>query len=99
MPAGSPVTVTETEPENPFAPVTETVTVALLVPAWVLINEGETEIEKSGLGGGPPEADPPPPQPMSWKVAAIPITNNHTRQASAATDLLRISRHKLPHLV
>ena len=46
-PAGSPLTATETDPENPFKPVTETVTGALVVPAWVLTDEGDTEIEKS----------------------------------------------------
>ena len=66
VPDGNPLTVTETDPEKPFEPVMETVTGALVVPACVLTDEGETEIEKSGEGGGVLVADPPPPpQPIN----------------------------------
>ena len=51
-PEGKPVTATDTDPEKPFTPVIETVTAGLVVPACVLTAEGETEIEKSGVGGG-----------------------------------------------
>jgi hypothetical protein len=46
-PDGNPPTATATDPVNPFNPVTETVTGALVVPAAVVTDEGETEIEKS----------------------------------------------------
>ena len=42
-PAGSPVTDTETEPENPFEPVTETVTGAVAVPMNALIEVAEAK--------------------------------------------------------
>ena len=46
-PAGSPVTDTETEPENPLNAVTETVTGAVAVPVKALTKEGEAESAKS----------------------------------------------------
>jgi len=48
IPLGSPLTDTETVPVNPFSPVIETVTGALVVPACVLTEDAETEMEKSG---------------------------------------------------
>ncbi len=67
MPAGSPLTATDTDPENPFKPLTETVTGPTVVPTWALTEEVETEIEKSGVcvAGGGVAADPPPPQLVS----------------------------------
>ena len=50
MPEGNPPIVTETIPEKPFVPVIETVTGALVVPACVLTDEGDSEMEKSGGG-------------------------------------------------
>lgn len=49
-PVGRPLMFTDTGLENPFKPVTETLTGALVVPVWVLTDEGETESEKSGGG-------------------------------------------------
>jgi hypothetical protein len=46
-PLGSPVTATETAPEKPFEPATDTVTGALTVPACALTDEGVAEMEKS----------------------------------------------------
>ena len=50
VPDGNPPIVTETDPEKPFVPVIETVTGALVVPACVLTDEGDSEMEKSGGG-------------------------------------------------
>jgi hypothetical protein len=69
VPDVNPLMVTDTDPEKPFEPVMETVTGALVVPAWVLTDEGETEIEKSGEGGGVLVADPPLPHPINRPAA------------------------------
>ena len=57
MPAGSPLTATETDPENPFKAVTETVTGPTVVPTWALAEEvglsrtmGESRIAKYRIG-------------------------------------------------
>jgi len=49
MPVGRPLTATETDPENPFKPLTETVTGPTVVPTWALAEEVEAEMEKSGV--------------------------------------------------
>lgn len=51
MPEGNPVMLTPTVPEKPFKELTETVNGELVVPILVLIEEDETEMEKSGAGG------------------------------------------------
>jgi hypothetical protein len=67
-PDGSPATSTETEDENPLEPAMETVTVLLVVPAGTLRDAAETEMEKSGDGGGV-VPDPELPQPIMKLVA------------------------------
>lgn len=80
---GKPETVTETDVENPFRAEIETVTAALVVPAWVLTDDGETEIEKSGAGGGGftdsvgvgvtvTGDDMPPPEMFTGMVICVP---------------------------
>src|SRR6267143_1246123 len=71
-PAGSPLTDTETGPENPFEPVTETVTGAVVVPTSASIDVAETESAKSAAGLAP-AFDPPTaplPQPRKTDTAA-----------------------------
>jgi hypothetical protein len=72
-PVGKPVNATDTVPENPFDPVIETVTGALVMPPTALTEVAETEMEKSPAGGGGGVEDELllPPQPVSSAVAAI----------------------------
>ena len=58
MPAGNPLTAMETGPENPFKPLTETVTGALVVPIFELTVKTETDTEKSGAGLTPMVVEP-----------------------------------------
>jgi hypothetical protein len=51
-PAGTPDSVTCTLPENPFNPVTLTLTGALELPCAMLTVAVEKPIVKSGCGGG-----------------------------------------------
>lgn len=72
-PLGEPVNATETDPENPFDPATETVKGAVVVPAIALTEDVETEMEKSAAGGGGEDVEPPPPQPTSSAAATRAI--------------------------
>jgi hypothetical protein len=51
-PAGIPVSITCTLPENPFKPLTLTLTGALELPCSIVTVLAESPIAKSGLGGG-----------------------------------------------
>jgi hypothetical protein len=65
-PAGNPEIATVTDPENPFLPTAETVTVELELPAAAVTVAGETTTSKSlgaMLGGGGVD---PLPQPMRF---------------------------------
>ena len=48
IPDGNPPMATETDPEKPFAPAMETLMAALAVPACAVMEDGDTEMEKSG---------------------------------------------------
>jgi hypothetical protein len=88
-PVGRPVNATETDPENPFDPAIETVTGALVMPPTALMEDAETEIEKSAAGGGGGvEVEPPPPQPISWASVAMAITKPNARQPIDAADVV-----------
>ena len=52
IPLGNPLTVTVTEPVNPFSGLSETVTGDVVAPTRVETEVGETAILKSEEGGG-----------------------------------------------
>jgi len=58
VPVGSPVTLTDTDPENPFSAVTDTWATST-PPGGTVADVGDTDRAKSGGGGRGDELPPP----------------------------------------
>jgi hypothetical protein len=67
IPRGKPLTVTLAEPAKPFSGIRERVTAGVVPPTSAEVDDGETDMLKSGIGIV--EATPPPPaQPVNINV-------------------------------
>jgi len=80
MPAGNPLSVTCTSPENPFSAVTLTLTALLVLPCETETVDEEKLMAKSSAGGGVAERKTPRPasnRPIRSPNAA-PKRHKHT---------------------
>jgi len=66
IPCVSPSIATLTDPVKPLSPVIERVIAPLVAPAWTDVEEGVTEILKSGGGGEGAGSLPPPAQEKAY---------------------------------